>query len=486
MKNHTFKAEIKQYFDKIALELDRWNRRNKYYYQDIHKLHNFIIPSGSNVLEIGCGTGDLLAATNPKLGVGIDFSEPVIALAKEKYPDLEFYCIDAENIDGNFIKNSPILSSKFDFIILAGVLGYLTDIQAVMERLKIFCHPRTRVILVFHNFLWEPILRFAEKINQRRPQPPQNWLSMNDMINFLSITGYQPVKIGRRFLIPKKIPIIANFVNHYISQLPVINHLCLTNYVVARPAWYENNDIVNKYNVSVIIPARNEAGNIAAAVERLPKLGKKTEVIFIEGHSQDNTWDKIQELVNNYQGNFILKAFQQTGKGKADAVRLGFAEATGDILIILDADLTVQPEDLPKFVEVISTNHGEFINGSRLVYPYSYQAMPWLNSVANKFFALVISFLLGQNIKDTLCGTKVLWREDYDKIANNRSYFGDFDPFGDFDLLFGAAKLNLHIVEVPVRYQERTYGKSNISHFREGLILLGMCLYAAKKIKFIL
>jgi ubiquinone/menaquinone biosynthesis C-methylase UbiE len=486
MKNHTFKAEIKQYFDKIALELDRWNRRNKYYYQDIHKLHNFIIPSGSNVLEIGCGTGDLLAATNPKLGVGIDFSEPVIALAKEKYPDLEFYCIDAENIDANILKNSPILSSKFDFIILAGVLGYLTDIQAVMERLKIFCHPRTRVILVFHNFLWEPILRFAEKINQRRPQPPQNWLSMNDMINFLSITGYQPVKIGRRFLIPKKIPIIANFVNHYISQLPITNHLCLTNYVVARPAWYENNDIVNKYNVSVIIPARNEAGNIAAAVERLPKLGKKTEVIFIEGHSQDNTWDKIQELVNNYQGDFILKAFQQTGKGKADAVRLGFAEATGDILIILDADLTVQPEDLPKFVEVISTNHGEFINGSRLVYPYSYQAMPWLNSVANKFFALVISFLLGQNIKDTLCGTKVLWREDYDKIANNRSYFGDFDPFGDFDLLFGAAKLNLHIVEVPVRYQERTYGKSNISHFREGLILLGMCLYAAKKIKFIL
>jgi glycosyltransferase involved in cell wall biosynthesis len=329
-------------------------------------------------------------------------------------------------------------------------------------------------------------LRFAEKINQRRPQPPQNWLSMNDMINFLSITGYQQVKIGRRFLFPKKIPIIANFINHYISQLPIINHLCLTNYVIARPAWYENNDIVKNYKVSVIIPARNEAGNIAAAVQRLPELGKSTEVIFIEGHSQDDTWEKIQNLVNNYQGNFTLKAFQQMGKGKADAVRLGFAEATGDILIILDADLTVQPEDLPKLVEVISTNHGEFINGSRLVYPYSHQAMPWLNSVANKFFALVISFLLGHNIKDTLCGTKVLWREDYEKIANNRSYFGDFDPFGDFDLLFGAAKLNLHIVEVPVRYQERTYGKSNISHFREGLILLGMCLYAAKKIKFIL
>jgi ubiquinone/menaquinone biosynthesis C-methylase UbiE len=486
MKNNTFKEEIKQYFDKIALDLDLWNRRNRYYYQDIQKLHNFIIPSGSTVLEIGCGTGDLLAATNPELGVGIDFSEQVISLAKDKHPHLDFYCFDVENINAEFLSNTPISSSKFDFIILGGVLGYLTDIQVVMERLKIFCHPRTRIILVFHNFLWEPVLRFAEKINQRRPQPPQNWLSMNDMINFLSITGYQQVKIGRRFLFPKKIPIIANFINHYISQLPIINHLCLTNYVIARPAWYENNDIVKNYKVSVIIPARNEAGNIAAAVQRLPELGKSTEVIFIEGHSQDDTWEKIQNLVNNYQGNFTLKAFQQMGKGKADAVRLGFAEATGDILIILDADLTVQPEDLPKLVEVISTNHGEFINGSRLVYPYSHQAMPWLNSVANKFFALVISFLLGHNIKDTLCGTKVLWREDYEKIANNRSYFGDFDPFGDFDLLFGAAKLNLHIVEVPVRYQERTYGKSNISHFREGLILLGMCLYAAKKIKFIL
>lgn len=486
MYNHLVKEKTKRNFDEVALDLDWWNLRNKYYYQDIQNLHKFIIPTESNVLEIGCGTGDLLASLNPKLGVGIDLSPQVITIAEEKYPSLSFYCLDAENLNQEFIANSSLSSVKFDFIILSGVLGYLTDIQLVLQHLQIFCHPRTRIILTFHNFLWEPILRFAERIHQRRPQPPQNWLSMNDIINLLSITGYQSVKIGRRFLIPKPIPVISDFINRYFSQLPVINHLGLTNYVVARPAWYSNSEKVQDYTVSVIIPARNEAGNIPAAIERLPQLGKQTEVIFVEGHSKDDTWEQIQQLVQNYQGNFTLKAFQQTSKGKADAVRLGFNEATGDILIILDADLTVQPEELIKFVEVIATNRGEFINGSRLVYPYSNQAMPWLNSVANKFFALIFSFLLGQNIKDTLCGTKVLWREDYQRIANNRNYFGDFDPFGDFDLLFGAAKLNLHLVEVPVRYQERTYGKSNISHFREGLVLLGMCLHAARKIKFIL
>jgi glycosyltransferase involved in cell wall biosynthesis len=332
--------------------------------------------------------------------------------------------------------------------------------------------------------LWEPLLHFAELIGQRRPQQTQSWLSMNDVINLLKITGYQPVKIGRRCLLPKDIPIVSNFVNRYVSPLPIVNHLGLTNYIVARKQ-IDRPIPSTKYTVSVIIPARNEAGNIAAAIDRLPQLGGHTEVIFVEGHSQDDTWEQIQTLGREYQGNFTIKAFQQLGKGKGDAVRLGFDKATGDILIILDADLTVQPEELVNFVNTIVSGRGEFINGSRLVYPYSQAAMPWLNTLANKFFALVFSFLLGQNIKDTLCGTKVMWRDDYLRICANRSYFGDFDPFGDFDLLFGAAKLNLHIVEVPVRYQPRTYGESNISHVREGLVLLKMCLYAARKIKFV-
>jgi SAM-dependent methyltransferase len=482
MSNQLITESTQNCYD--ALKIDWWAQRNRYYYRDLSQLHQFLIPAGSNVLEIGCGTGDLLSHVVPNLGVGIDRSPVVIDLAKTKYPHLHFYCLDTDNlISENSFDHFP-LNSKFDYVILSEVLGDLTNIQRVLENLRGLCHPHTKIVISFHNFLWEPILHFAERIGQRRPQTPQNWLSMNDVINLLNITGYQSVKIGRRCLLPKYIPLISNFINRYITPLPIINHLALTNYIVARQ-YIPNTHITTEYTVSVIIPARNEAGNIAAAINRLPQLGKHTEIIFVEGHSQDNTWEQIQTSMREYQGDFIIKAFQQSGKGKGDAVRLGFDKATGDILIILDADLTVQPEELVNFVSVIISGRGEFVNGSRLVYPYSQAAMPWLNTLANKFFALVFSFLLGQNIKDTLCGTKVLWRDDYLRIVANRSYFGDFDPFGDFDLLFGAAKLNLHIVEVPVCYQPRTYGKSNIAHVREGIVLLKMCLHAARKIKFV-
>ena len=474
---NAFKAQIRSYFDQIAADLDRWNHRNCYYYQDLDRLHQFFVPLGSRVLEIGCGTGNLLAALDPAVGVGIDFSRSMVEVAQSKYPHLKFYCLDAEMLTPEDFGTAI----QFDFIVLSGVLGHLSDVQQALSKLRPFCHSRTRLILTFHNFLWQPLLHFAEKIGQRRPQPPQSWLSMTDVLNLLQITGYLPLRSSRRFLFPKRVPLLAPLFNRVLAHLPILNHGCLTNYIVAKPQFVLDSQ---SYSCSVIVPARNEAGNIRGAIERLPQLGNRTEVIFVEGHSQDGTWDAIQRVVQEGHPKFALKAFQQTGKGKADAVRLGFAEATGDILIILDADLTVQPEDLPHFYEVIASDRGEFINGSRLVYPRSGKAMPWLNNWANKFFSLTFSFLLGQSIKDTLCGTKVLRRSDYEKIAAGRSYFGDFDPFGDFDLLFGATKLGLHLVDVPVRYQPRIYGSSNIAHVREGLILLRMCIYASQKIKF--
>ena len=472
-----FKQQVRTYFDQIAPDLDRWNRRNGYYYRDLDRLHQFLIPPGSCVLEVGCGTGNLLAALNPEVGVGIDFAQTAIDLAKAKYPHLQFYCLDVETLTSKALGGSVV----FDFIVLSGTLGHLGDIQQALQQLQAFCHPRTRLSLTFHNFLWQPLLHLAERIGQRRPQPPQSWLSMTDVQNLLKITGYLPVRSGRRFLMPKPIPGVAFLFNRILAHLPGINHFCLTNYVIARPVPVAN---ANDYTCTVIIPARHEAGNIWGAIDRLPQLGKHTEVILVEGHSQDDTWAEIQRVVQQGHDRLTLKAFQQLGKGKADAVRLGFDHATGDILMILDADLTVQPEDLLHFFAVIASGRGEFANGSRLVYPRSGQAMPWLNNWANKFFSLMFSFLLGQPLKDTLCGTKVLRREDYEKIAAGRSYFGDFDPFGDFDLLFGATKLSLHLVDVPVRYQPRTYGASNIAHVREGLILLQMCLYASRKIKF--
>jgi len=342
-------------------------------------------------------------------------------------------------------------------------------------------HGRTRLILLHHSYLWEPLLNLAGTLKLRMPQPAQNWLSDEDLVNVLALGGFETIKKGRRLLCPVNLGPLSTLLNRYLAQLPGINKLCLNNYLIARLKPLETPPA----SVSIIIPARNEKGNIENCITQMPRLGKAVEIIYVEGHSQDNTWTTIQRVARQYEGEWQIQTLQQKGKGKGDAVRLGFAEATGDILMILDADLTVPPQDLAKFYEALVSGQAEFANGSRLVYPRSLKAMPWLNTLANKIFGLTFSYLLGQRFKDTLCGTKALWREDYLRLAQGRAYFGDFDPFGDFDLLFGAAKLNLKILDVPVRYHERVYGQSNIQHVREGLILLKMCLYASRKIKFL-
>ena len=310
-----------------------------------------------------------------------------------------------------------------------------------------------------------------------------NWLSYEDVKNLLSLEDFEIIYHEKRMLFPRRFPLLFTIFNKFLAPLPLINHLCLTEYIVAQPR-AKNTANQNNMTCSVIIPARNEAGNIESCVTRMPRLGKHTEIIFIEGHSKDNTWEEIQRVEQQYGAEWDIKIGQQTGKGKGDAVRQGFAMATGDVLMILDSDLTVRPEDLIYFFQAIASGQCEFANGCRLIYPVSSAAMPWLNRMANRFFAWLLSYLINTKIKDSLCGTKVISRENYLKIAANRSYFGEFDPFGDFDLLFGAAKLGLKIQDIPVRYDPRSYGSSNIQHFKEGVVLLRMCLYAAQKMKF--
>ena len=236
--------------------------------------------------------------------------------------------------------------------------------------------------------------------------------------------------------------------------------------------------------VSIVVPVRNEAGNIPCIFERLPEMGAGTELIFVEGHSTDDTVAAIERAIAENPGRRCT-LLRQTGRGKGDAVRLGFGAARGDVLMILDADLTVRPEDLPRFYQALACGKGDFINGVRLVYPMQEQAMRFFNLLGNKFFSLAFSWLLGQPVKDTLCGTKVLSRAHYQRIAANRAYFGEFDPFGDYDLIFGAAKQNLKIIDMPIRYQDRTYGATNIDRWRHGLLLFQMLGIAALRLKFI-
>ncbi|HEY0551296.1 MAG TPA: glycosyltransferase, partial [Verrucomicrobiae bacterium] len=368
---------------------------------------------------------------------------------------------------------------KFDYIVMSDLVNDVPDVQRVFERARRNATPETRLVLSFFNSLWRPVLSVAQKFGLKAPTLPQNWLSLDDVRNLLHLAGWEVIKYDVRMLWPVRTPLIERFLNRWVA--PVLKHFCLTCFVVARPLPQVEPD--KHYRCTVVIPARNEAGNIEDAVKRVPEMGRGTEIIFIEGGSKDNTWEEIQRVAKAYP-NRDIKMMKQQSKGKGGAVREAFATATGDILFILDADLTMPPEELPKFYEAARSGTADFINGVRLVYPMEDEAMQFLNMIANKCFGITFSWLLGQSIKDTLCGTKVLFRSQYELIARNRSYFGDFDPFGDFDLLFGAAKLNLRIIDLPIRYRARTYGETNISRWKHGWLLLRMTVFAAKRLKF--
>jgi len=397
----------------------------------------------------------------------------MIELARQNHPDIEFQVGDLEDLKINRV---------FDYILLVNVVGYLDDIQRGLEQLKKVCSAETRVIIVSYNYLWEPALKMAEFTRLRMKRPLQNWLPAKDIENLLGLADFEVIKRSYRFLVPLYIPLLSGWLNRFAAGLPLLRNFSLNQVIVSR--WRKPVAGADKRMVSVIIPCRNEKGNIEEAVKRLPSLGKHTEIIFVEGHSRDGSLEECQRVKGAYPS-LDIKVLVQEGIGKGDAVRKGFAEAQGEVLMILDADLTVAPEDLPKFYEVLVSGKGELVIGSRLVYQMEKQAMRWLNLLGNKFFSQMFTFLLEQRIRDTLCGTKVLWRKDYNKIVSGRAYFGDFDPFGDFDLLFGAAKLNLKIAEIPIRYHDRTYGTTQIDRFRHGWLLLRMCLLALRKLKFV-
>jgi len=473
------KASIKAYFDQTAEKRLKWKRRNRFYHKSLERYFSGIIPQGSIVLEIGCGTGDLLAAVKPSYGTGIDFSEEMLSVARERYPELHFINVDLEISETKKNITDPI-GRIYDYIIISDLLHVLLDVQVVFHHLHAYCHQGTRIVISNYNFLWEPILKFGELIRLKQKSANSNWLSHQDIFNLLLIEDFAVITNYRKLLLPKYVPVLNYFFNRVLVNLPFFNYFGLINFIIARP-----NKLPTKrdYQVSIIVPARNEQGNIENAILRIPDFGKSQEIIFVEGHSSDSTWEEMQRIRLKYK-NKNIKLLQQTGKGKGNAVREGFETATGEILMILDADLTTPPEELPKFYKALADQKGEFINGCRLVYPMDKEAMRFLNLLANKFFGLLFSYLLGQRLKDTLCGTKALFKTDYEKIKANRYYFGEFDPFGDFDLLFGASKLNLKITEVLIRYKERTYGSTQISRFRHGWLLLRMSIIAAGKIKF--
>ncbi len=469
-----YKESRVEHWDGIARRTDHKRSWGACYHRRLAEVYRFLIPPGQRVLEVGCGDGRLLAQLRPAYGVGVDFSAEMIERGRKRHPQLHFIQADAHELD---------LDKTFDFIILSDLTNDLWDVQVVFERIARCAGPGCRVIINTFNHLWALPLRQAARLGLVAPRLRQNWLTVEDVSNLLYLGGFETIRTWQEILWPLRTPLMYRLCNKILVKLSPFRHLALTNFIIARP------DAVlcqqgEEPSVSVIIPARNEAGNIDHIIAQVPELGRETEIIFVEGHSTDNTYKVIERAISDHPER-CCRLLRQTGVGKGDAVRLGFEQARGDLLVILDADLSVSPESLVRFYDAARACKGEFINGVRLVYPMEDRAMRFANLIGNKFFSLAFSWVLGFPVKDTLCGTKMIWRKDYQMIAANRAYFGDFDPFGDFDLLFGAAKLNLRIVDLPVRYRERRYGTTNIQRWKHGWMLLKMVLFAALRIKFV-
>jgi SAM-dependent methyltransferase len=463
-----------EYFRKAAFESPAHPGAREFLERDLRGTLGRWIPEDASVLDVGCGTGELLASLPNRECVGLAFPPELAAEARRRHPGLTIEATQLENLQP---------ARRFDAVICNRLCHSVADIRQLLVDLRERVSERGRLFLVVYNYLWEVPAKLAELTGFKLPAPTSNWLSHSDFENLFGITGLETVRFEDRMLLPSEVPGLAPLCNRYLGKLPGWQRLSMYRIYalrrresVAEPA---------KVSVSVIVPTRNEAGNVEAAIARTPVMGAGTELIFVEGGSTDGTWEAIQTAMKTYRGPLSLRAFQQQGKGKGDAVRVGFGQATGDVLMILDADLTVPPEELPVFYDVIARGLGDYVQGTRLVYPMDPGAMRFFNKLGNIAFSQLFSYLLQQPIKDTLCGTKVLWRRDYERIAAARHFFGDFDPFGDFDLIFGAAKLNLKIVEVPVRYRERVYGETNISRWKHGWLLLKMSGVAAKKLRYV-
>lgn len=468
------KREILAHSEKFATARSEWRRKAAFFHREDESYLRFLIPNHARVLEIGCGVGDTLAALQPSFGLGIDFSPSLVEEARKRHPNLMFKVGDAE--DPSTIAE---IGAKFDYILVLDTVGSLEDIQKFFEQLHPLCTRETRVVIGYFSHLWHPILKLAERTGLRMPLPEQNVLAPADVAALAELGNFDVVKSERRVLMPVSLFGLGRLINRFISVLPGFRLLALRHYSVCRSLLAEGEDMKS---VSIVIPARNERGNIEPAIQRIPTFCDDMEIIFIEGHSKDGTFEEMERVKAAYPDKDI-KTMIQPGKGKADAVFTAYDVARGDVLMILDADLTVPPEQLPKFWEAIKTGKGEFINGSRLVYPLEDDAMRFLNLIANKTFSYLFSWLLNQRYTDTLCGTKVMRRSDYYRLRDGKAYFGDFDPFGDFDLIFGASKLNLKTIDLPIRYAARSYGRTQISRFRHGVMLLKMVIFAFFKIK---
>lgn len=435
----------------------------KYYHERIVQTYRFLVPPGKKVLFYGSMGGRDLYKLSPSAGVGIEPDKKCYLFAKKRFLKLRF-------VNCLFRDYKP--TQKFDYIILSGALGKSHDMLKVLERIRTACNPSTRIIIYQHNYLWQWSLTIAEKLGLKMKEGIQNWLSVSDLKTYLEGAGFQVTRIFRRTIFPINVLGLGEVLNYIAVLFPFLDIFKLDQYIIARPEPSLLNQKVPE-SLTICLTVRNEKGNIEKIVESIPKICRKQEILFVEGYSTDGTREEIERVMKlNPLKN--IRVIGQPGRGQGDAIKVGFKAARGEIIILYEGDCTSDPGDITYFYEAIKNGMFEFIEGSRFVYPLSLKSMPLVNQIGNTIFAKLFSFFLGQKTTDVLSGIKAILRRDYDLLFERWGFLGFDDPFGDFELLYGAARIGLKIGEIPMRYYPRTYGESKTKRFTQGLYLLRM------------
>jgi SAM-dependent methyltransferase len=455
---------LRDYFETVAPDWDRWRERNRYYHDHLQELVLGPVPPGRDVLEIGAGTGDVLAAAEPHIGVGLNISERLTELARSKYPDLRF-----ETFVPDAVGRQAALDT--DYILSVNLLDHSYDLYELFANLRDCMTERTLLITTSSNPLWSPVLRLASQLGLRMPESPRNFITNRDIASILHVLGFDVVEEALALPVPTRIPLVAPLLNAILPDLPLVKFSGSVQFIAARRRIPREH-----LSVSVVVPCHNEEGNVAECARRVPDMGAGTEIVFVDDGSTDGT--RAAVVTAMAEDPRVRLIAYDTNHGKANAVRAGFAATRNDVLMILDADMTVAPEDLPKFLEPIASGTADFVNGTRLVYPMEGEAMPTVNFLGNKAFCFLVSWVVRQRVSDTLCGTKALLRRDYETMP-----LPGRDRWGDFDLLFGAARQKLRIREIPIHYRDRMAGQSKMNVSKDGPLFLAACLAGWKMLR---
>ncbi len=453
MREHN--EATRSHFEALAPDYDRLKRRNEYYNDYLIKWCRALVPPGRRVLEVGSGRGDVLSAVLPSEGIGIDLSPAMTRLAAEAFPDLEFRTQAIEDFEGR---------GDVDVALMINTLEYAYDAGLVLDRIRAALRDNGKLLISTANPIWSPIFKTASRLNLRIPDCKRLFLTNKDVVNLLQLHGFEVTYENMALLMPKGGGLAAGALNWTASRTPYLRHLSSTQLIMARKVPEKRRE----YSVSLIIPCHNEVGNVDRCVREVRKLGTRTEVIFVDDGSTDGTADAIEPSHNPNVETRVIS--YKPNEGKGNAVRRGFDAATGDILMILDADLTTHPEELGPLYEAFAEGRAEFVNCTRLVYPMDNAAMKFANYVGNKMFTIAVSLIMGARVSDTLCGTKAMFRWDYEHMTLGR------DPWGDYDFLFGAAQQRLVIRELPVHYRDRVFGMSKMAATKHTMNLLRMCV----------